>query len=148
MMWRGAGRNLGEDLIAGPIQDQNRVHAGLGEEDLLSVWAEVQGARRVVERDGSGLGAARDVDDDQCLGARFLTGGICRLSVGRDGQIVRLWHGDLPEDLVTAGIDRLHLIGAETSDQNLAAIRGYRQAVWRGADVDAGGDFVAGGADD
>ena len=59
-----------------------------------------------------------------------------------------LWHGDLPEDLVTAGIDRLHLVRAEASDQDAATVGRDRQAMRRWPNVDTDSHLVCTRVDD
>ena len=148
MVWRGARRNLRDDLIGCHVQDLQGVHAGLGEEHLGSVRADVQRPRRVVDRDRARHGATGDVDDCQCLGACLLTGRVHRLAIGSDGEVVGLRDRHLPDHLVGAGVDRLDLVGTEASHQDAAAVGSNGQAVRRRAGVDGRGDLVGSGVDD
>ena len=148
MVRRSAGRNPRDDLVAAAVQHLNGVHTGLGEEDLPSVRADVQRARRVIERNRAGERAAGDVDDRQGRGVLLLAGGVDDLAVGGDGKVVRLRNRRLPDELIAAGVDRFDLVRAEAGNQDEAAVRGDGKSVRRGANLDAGGHLVAGGVDD
>src|SRR5215471_20300042 len=108
---RRASGNLRYDLIGGSVQNQESVYTGLCEEDFIAVRTHVERAGSMVERDGTRLGAAGDVNDGKSLCTCLLAGRVGSLSIGGDREVVRLRHRHFPDDLVRTRVDGIYLIG-------------------------------------
>src|SRR3954451_15767840 len=64
-VWRHADRDLADYLVARGVEYLHGIRARHGEVDPAAVRAKAERARRLVERDGPGLGHAGQVDGDQ-----------------------------------------------------------------------------------
>src|SRR5262245_64088681 len=87
---RGADRDLRHDLVARRVKHHNRVHAGLSEIEGPALRAELERARRLVQRNRAQDGPTLQVNDDERELAELWGSDVGSLAVGMNRAVVRL----------------------------------------------------------
>ena len=147
-MRRGAGRNLGDDLVRSRIEHLYGIDAGYSEIQGFAVVAELEVARRLLQCHIAYRRARRHVHHDQRELPRLLRSRVGELAVGRDSDGMWLRHGSRADNLLGSGIDKRDAVFSVHADQKHTAVGRHRKPMRRVADFDRLGDLIGRGVDD